>query len=335
MPSGESSLLLWLMAIVVTLLGAHVFIAWIRRAQGPGSWRAATLAGAALGLGLTCSMLLTMSAEALPFPLGYRWLLVPALWLLPWALCVPLAWWLMRRRDWLVLIVCSVLLAAIAIAVQAGWIFAAGLRPGLRWNFVWVGAAVAVQLLGFLAGLWMAFSDASSEGDRKTLWRAGAALLLHQRGAQQPERGDQITRAAAFDVGAREHAGGRDFAAQGAWQQAAGDDDGCLFLCKYRRRGQAGHSQNDGEKFHEGSAKRSMARARFPAGLSDSGPAFVADSGATLLAGIRAGAATRAGLPRAIQHAPVAVLHEQGTGETSTSARALTVAGAARVGSAA
>ena len=178
MPSGETSLLLWLMAIVVTLLGAHVFIAWIRRAQGPGSWRAATLASAALGLGLTCSMLLTLSAEALPFPLGYRWLLVPALWLLPWALCVPIAWWLMRRRNWLVLIVCSVLLTAIAIAVQAGWLVAAGMRPGLRWNFVWVGAAVAVQLLGFLAGLWMAFSDASSEGDRKTLWRAGAAVLI-------------------------------------------------------------------------------------------------------------------------------------------------------------
>jgi NO-binding membrane sensor protein with MHYT domain len=178
MPSGESSLLLWLMAIVVTLLGAHIFIAWVRRAQGPGSWRAATLAGVAMGLGLTCSMLLTMSAEALPFPLGYRWLLVPALWLLPLALCVPLAWWLMRRRDWLTLVVCSLLLTAIAIAVQAGWVVAAGLRPGLRWNFVWVSAAVAVQILGFLAGLWMAFSDASSDGDRKTLWRAGAAALI-------------------------------------------------------------------------------------------------------------------------------------------------------------
>ncbi len=178
MPTGESSLLLWLMAIVVTLLGAHVFIAWIRRAQGPGSWRAATLAGAAIGLGLTCSMLLTMSAEALPFPLGYRWLLVPALWLMPWVLCVPLAWWLMRRRDWLTLIVCSLLLAAIAVSVQTGWIVAAGLRPGLRWNFVWVGVSVAVQVLGFMAGLWMAFSDASSDGDRKTLWRAGAATLI-------------------------------------------------------------------------------------------------------------------------------------------------------------
>lgn len=178
MPTGESSLLLWLMAIVVTLLGAHVFIAWIRRAQGPGSWRAAILAGAALGLGLTCSMLLTMSAEALPFPLGYRWLWVPALWLLPWILCVPVAWGLMRQRGWVALIICSLLLATVAIAVQAGWILAAGLRPGLRWNFVWVGVSVAIQVLGFLAGLWMAFSDASSDGDRKTLWRAGAAVLI-------------------------------------------------------------------------------------------------------------------------------------------------------------
>ena len=52
---------------------------------------------------------------------------------------------------------------------------------------------------------------------------------------------------------------------------------------------------------------------------------------AALLAGIRAGAATRAGLPRAIDLAPVACVHEQDTGGKTTSARALTVAGAARV----
>lgn len=178
MPTGESSLLLWLMAIVAALLGTHVFVAWMSRAQAEASWRAVTLAGVAMGLGVTCSMLLALSAKALPFPLGYRWLMVQGLCLLPLALCIPVAWWLMRRSGWSAWVGCALSLTTIAVAVQVGWIVAAGFRPGLTWNFVWVAAAVGVQTLGFMAGLWMAFSDSGNEGERKTLWRVGASTMM-------------------------------------------------------------------------------------------------------------------------------------------------------------
>lgn len=182
MSNGDSSLLLWVMAAAVALLAAHVFIGWVRRAQGLDSSRAAAgpvfLAAGALGLGLTSSMVLTMSAEGLAFPLGYRWLFVPVLLLAPMLVCAPMAWWLARRQNWLALVGCAVLIALAAIAVQVGWILAAGLRPGIRWNFPLVGAAAGLQALGFVAGLWLAYSDSSSAGDRKTLWRAGGSALM-------------------------------------------------------------------------------------------------------------------------------------------------------------
>jgi len=180
--AGDSSLLLWAMAAVVMMLATHLFVAWIRRAQGNQSWRQnvgpVLLAGGALGLGMTSAMVLAMSAEALSFPLGYRWLAVPVLALAPPLMCLPAAWWLVKRQNWLALVGAGLLLALVALAVQVGWILAAGLRPGIRWNFVLLGAAGALQFLGFVAALWLAYSDASSDGARKTLWRVGAAALL-------------------------------------------------------------------------------------------------------------------------------------------------------------
>lgn len=182
MTTGDSSLLLWVMAAVVTMLAAYLFIGWVRRGQNSGSWRSSfapsLLAGPALGLGISSSMVLALSAEALAFPLGYRWLLVPVLVLAPMLACIPAAWWLTRRQGWITLVCVGLLLAAVAVAVQAGWLLAAGLRPGLRWNFKLVGAAAGMAAVGFSAALWLAYSDGSGAGARKTLWRVGAAVLM-------------------------------------------------------------------------------------------------------------------------------------------------------------
>jgi NO-binding membrane sensor protein with MHYT domain len=182
MLSGDSSMLLWLMSGVVALLASYLFIGWVRRAQSAGRWPArlglAVLAGGSLGLGLSSSMVLAMSAEALAFPLGYRWLLVPALYGGPMLACIPVAWWLSRRQNWLALIAAGLLIGLVAVALQAGWLYAAGLRPGLRWNLPLVGAAAGVAIVGFTAALWLAYSDASGAGARKTLWRVGGAVMM-------------------------------------------------------------------------------------------------------------------------------------------------------------
>ena len=179
---GESSLLLWIMAAVVALQAAYLYVGWIRRAQWGGGRReilgALLLASGALGAGVSSSVVLALSAEGLSFALGYRWLAVPALVLGPMVAALPAAWWLSRRQNWLALGVCGLWLGAVALAVQLGWIVAAGLRPGIRPQLELLGAGGAIAALGFIASLWLAFSDSSSEGARKTLWRLGAAALL-------------------------------------------------------------------------------------------------------------------------------------------------------------
>ncbi len=179
---GETSLLLWFMAAVVTLLAAYLFVGWLRRTQGRQGWREALvpvlLAATVLGLGMSSAMVLAMSAGGLAFPLGYRWLALPALVLGPVIACLPAAWWLSRQQNWLALIGSGLLLAAVALAVQTGWILAAGLRPGIKWQFGLLGAAALMETAGFVAALWLAFSDTSANGARRSLWRVGAAALM-------------------------------------------------------------------------------------------------------------------------------------------------------------
>ena len=178
----DFSLLLWVMAALVAMFASYLFMGWTRRAQAHESWREwlapIVLAGSSLGVGLSSAMVLALSAEGLRFALGYRWLALPFLVLGPTLACMLVAWWLSRRQNWLVLLGSGLLLAAIGVAVQSGWISSAGLRPGLRWQFGWLGAAAAIAAVGQAAALWLAYSDASNDAARKTLWRVGAAALM-------------------------------------------------------------------------------------------------------------------------------------------------------------
>lgn len=179
---GDSSFLLWIMAAVVALQAGYLYVGWIRRAQwgqGKGEiWRALLLGSGALGMGIASSVVLALSAEGLSFALGYRWLAVPALLLGPMLATLPAAWWLSRRQNGLALGVCGLWLGSVATAAQLGWIVAAGLRPGIRLQLELLSAGAAIATFGFIASLWLAFSDASSAGARRTLWRLGAAALL-------------------------------------------------------------------------------------------------------------------------------------------------------------
>jgi hypothetical protein len=182
MVAGDWSLLLWSMAVVVAMLASHLFIAWIRRAQGLQHPRdaigPALASGGALAVGLSSAMLLALGAERLAFPLGYRWPALPVLVTLSFVLCLSAAWLLIRRRNLPALAGAGLLMALASLSVQAGWLQAAGFRPGLMWNLPLAGGAAAAALVGYTAAMWLAFSDASSDGARRTLWRLGAATLV-------------------------------------------------------------------------------------------------------------------------------------------------------------
>ena len=182
MVAGDWSLLLWLISVVVAMLSSHLFIAWVRRAQGllrpRDAFGPALTSGGALAVGISSAMLLALGAERLAFPLGYRWPALPVLVALSFALCAAAAWSLIRQQNLSALAVAGLLMGLASLSVQVGWLQAAGFRPGLAWNLPLAGGGAAASLVGYTAAMWLAFSDASSQGARRTLWRLSAATLV-------------------------------------------------------------------------------------------------------------------------------------------------------------
>jgi NO-binding membrane sensor protein with MHYT domain len=180
--NSESSLLLWLVAMGVMLLAAHVFLAWIRHAQREPalrqSWPALLAAAASMGTGICSAMVLALSAEALAFPLGYQWWRVLLLWGGAMLGCMPVAWWLWRRPGLVATLGGGALLAALAVGVQMGWVMAVGFRPGIVWRTEFVALAAVLTSVGAIVALGVAFSSSAAEGQRRGLWRLGGAALL-------------------------------------------------------------------------------------------------------------------------------------------------------------
>jgi NO-binding membrane sensor protein with MHYT domain len=180
--NAESSLLMWLVAAAVAVLAAHVCLGWLRHGirQGGGwrRWPAWLIASMTLGTGLCATTVLALSGEALAFAVGYRLILALLLWLAAIGgsllLCAVL---LFSQRSWLLLGL-GLLLGASATVLQWGWFTAAGFRPGLVWRYEFPVAAGILMAVCTGAALWMSFSEAGQNSNRRTLWRVGSAFLL-------------------------------------------------------------------------------------------------------------------------------------------------------------
>lgn len=179
---AESSLLLWFLGVFVAVLAAHVMLGWVRQGMHqPGlraGWRGLLLAGLVFGSGICSAMVLSLSAEALPFRLGFRWRAVPLLWLGASVAALPALALLSRRQGWFALGFAAVWLAVVALVVQSGWIWAVGFRPGVTWRPEFQASALIVATLGVFAALYLCFIGGGKEGRRRQLWRVGAAALL-------------------------------------------------------------------------------------------------------------------------------------------------------------
>jgi hypothetical protein len=178
----DSSLLLWLLAALVAVLSAHVAQGWVYVAQRAAGLRqrlpAGLVAGATLGTGLCSAMLLAMTAQGLLFAIGYRAWPAVGLWLGAMLGCSALALALAAsQRAWLLLLV-GAMLALLAAGVHAGWLWAAGFRPGIVWRREFMAAAAVFMIVGVAAAAWLSFSVILQDSERRTLWRFLAAALL-------------------------------------------------------------------------------------------------------------------------------------------------------------
>lgn len=177
----ESSLLMWLVASAVALLAVQVFLGWLRQAQRAAGWRRRALllllAAAVLGTGLNATVVLALAGEATDFPMGYQTTSVLLLGLGAVAGSAVAALPMLRSHRWWMLGASGVMLACLAAALQAGWLIAAGFRPGLVWQPQFIGAAVIVMILACGGGLWIGLGN-SRDRPRRLLWRLGASALI-------------------------------------------------------------------------------------------------------------------------------------------------------------
>ena len=91
--TSESSLLLWMLAAAVAMFAAYVSLGWVREAQRQprlrDSWKGLLLASCTMGAGISSCVVLALSSEALPFPLGYPLPRVLLLWAAAMLACLP------------------------------------------------------------------------------------------------------------------------------------------------------------------------------------------------------------------------------------------------------
>lgn len=173
---------MWMLAAAVAVFAAHVSLGWVREIQRQPSlrqsWKGLLLASATMGAGITSGVVLALSAEALPFPLGYQLSRVLMLWALSLVACLPACYWLMRKQGLLATLGSGVLLAPVAAGLQVGWIMAVGFRPGVTWRPEFVIGASVFLLLGITAAVSISYSTPSRKGRRRQLWRLGGATML-------------------------------------------------------------------------------------------------------------------------------------------------------------
>jgi hypothetical protein len=175
-------MLLWLLSTVLAMLAAYIVQGWLRQAlKRPRPLLAfgpLAVAGFTWGSLICAVAVLSIAATELPFPVGFRTLLAPALWggaMLGAALAMLGVLW--HHRWWMALI-CGVLMAGATLPIQMGWIAAAGFRPGILWRQELLILSGGVMALGYTGGWWLALAAPALHGSRQLLWRLGAAALM-------------------------------------------------------------------------------------------------------------------------------------------------------------
>jgi hypothetical protein len=183
LPDPETSLLLSALAALVLVLAAHVALGWVRAAQRR-AWPlqahgALALASLALGTGLWAAPVLALGSEALAFALGFHAQAVLLLWMGACLAMVPVLAWLAARPTMAAALGAAVIVAGAALAVQMGWVRAAGFRPGVQWHGHYLLLAALLNGVGVAGALWLAYASARSRlGPARQRWRGLASLAL-------------------------------------------------------------------------------------------------------------------------------------------------------------
>ncbi len=178
---AESSFLLWSLGVLVTLLGAHVGLAALRLARRTQPLRRQQglllVTALAWGTALCFGFLLGVASLALPYTLGFQALAGLGLWLGSCAGAGGLALLLLRRVGRRPHALAGAALGLLALALQAGWLAAAGLRPGLVWRPEVLAAAGLLMTVGLAVAIHTGLGEKASTSRLRARWRLAATVF--------------------------------------------------------------------------------------------------------------------------------------------------------------
>ncbi len=174
--------MLWALSAVIILLASHVLLGWVRQAQAVVAerrhWFAVAMAAGAFGTALSAAVALSLSGEALAFPVGYQRLSALGLWLGSVAVLLPAMAMLAFRPGLLASLGAGLVVGAVATVVEVGWVTAAGFRPGVIWNRELLLASSLICATGFATAFALGFPRAERNQHYRYSWRIAAAALM-------------------------------------------------------------------------------------------------------------------------------------------------------------
>lgn len=181
--SLQSSLLLWALAALIICLGSHVMLGWMRQAQEEWEWdlgrlRQVAISGITFGTAVSVAIPLGLGGEALSYPIGYRPMWALGLWLGTMMLVTLLALVPVWREESASATGAGILLGLLVAALQVGWVFAAGFRPGVQWKVAFVGAGALISAAGMGTAMALAFPYGERARSYRYSWRIAAAGLM-------------------------------------------------------------------------------------------------------------------------------------------------------------
>lgn len=178
----EASDLMWASTYVIAMLAAHVAIGYLRRSRHAPAARPRNvmvlLAAAALAAGTMSAMLLGISAQALPYLVGYRALGVGAAMLGAAAGAGVVLFVLARWPRPVSVIGGGIVVAAASLAAQMQLVESVGLRPGFSWRLEALALALPLSISGCVGALWIACLGPGHGHRRSAGWRWAAAAML-------------------------------------------------------------------------------------------------------------------------------------------------------------
>jgi len=179
--SSDPSIILWFGAAIVTVLGARVFVEYLRRVNYEGPlkiWREWLTGATALMLGIWAAMIVGITAQNITFSIGYHPARIFGGLIFAWVLAVVVMYWVTLRPGLWGLISACALAGVITLLLEISVVWSIGAEPGLHWRTEPLLFALLVSTIGYGVSGWMVLAAKRGSAQDRRSRRTLAGLVL-------------------------------------------------------------------------------------------------------------------------------------------------------------